>query len=67
MSKTESQEKQILAYMQAGKSITPLEALNIFGCFRLGARIYDMGRRGIEVKSEFVTLPSGKRVKKYWV
>ena len=37
-----SQAKRILAYMKAGNRITPIEALNLFGCFRLGARIADL-------------------------
>jgi hypothetical protein len=54
-----SQARQILAYMQAGHSINPLEALRLFGCFRLGARIKDIeaiigrspSRRKIQVKN----------------
>ena len=41
-----SQEKQILKYMQSGNSITPMDALNRFGCFRLGARIYNLKNSG---------------------
>jgi hypothetical protein len=63
----ESQNQMILAYMKSGKSITPLEALNLFGCFRLGARCFDLRSQGIQIKSEFVTLPNQKKVKKYWI
>ena len=34
-----SQKAIILEYMKQGHSISPMEALNLFGCFRLGARI----------------------------
>lgn len=37
-----SQTKRILAYMQAGHSITPYDALRMFSCMRLGARIADI-------------------------
>ena len=37
-----SQSQQILAWMQAGNDITPLEAWQRFGCLRLGARVYDL-------------------------
>ena len=37
-----SQNEAIREYLEAGHSITPLEALNKFGCFRLGARIADL-------------------------
>lgn len=39
-----SQTKQILAYMKSGNSINPLQALSMFGCFRLGARIADIAK-----------------------
>lgn len=62
-----SQAKRILAYMQKGNRITPIEALELFGSFRLGARIADIKDMGFDVKSEFVDTPSGKRVKCYWL
>ena len=37
-----SQTRQILAWMQAGNRINPMEALRRFGSFRLGARIKDI-------------------------
>lgn len=37
-----SQKARILEYMKQGHSISPIEALNLFGCFRLGARIADI-------------------------
>jgi len=62
-----SQERKIMGHMFQGNRITPLDALNLYGCGRLAARIADIKKRGIDVKSEFVTLPSGKRVKSYWI
>ena len=62
-----SQERKILYYMLRGNKVTALEALQYFGCFRLPARIADIKKKGFDVKSEFVTLPSGKRVKAYWI
>lgn len=60
-----SQTDRILDYLLTGKSITPLEALDLFGCFRLGARIADIRQKGYLVYSEFITTPTGKRVKRY--
>ena len=37
-----SQEKDILGHLQRHGSISPLEALEQFGCFRLAARIADL-------------------------
>jgi hypothetical protein len=62
-----SQAKKILAYMKAGNRITPIDALNLFGSFRLGARIADLRADGHEIKSEFVKTATGKRVKSYWI
>jgi hypothetical protein len=36
------QEEDILAHMRSGKHITPLEALGVYGVFRLGARIFNI-------------------------
>ena len=64
---SQTQAKKIRAYMQEGKRITGIEALNLFGCFRLPARIADLKDDGHDIKSEFVTTPSGKHVKAYWI
>ena len=40
------QKQQILNYLKGGNTLTPVEALNKFGCMRLGARIYDLKRDG---------------------
>ena len=54
-----SQERQILAYLQDHKSITGLEALKLFGCMRLPARIsvledqgYKFTRESIRVRNQ---------------
>lgn len=60
-----SQTDLILEWMLAGHTITPLEALEKFKCFRLWARIADIKARGYLVYSEFVTTPSEKKVKQY--
>ena len=62
---SKSQTDRILEWMLAGHTITPLEALEKFGSFRLGARIADIRAKGYLVYSEFITLPNGKRVKRY--
>jgi len=62
---SKSQTDRILEWMLEGHSITPLEALEKFKCFRLGARIADIKARGYLVYSEFVTTPSEKKVKQY--
>jgi len=62
----ESQEKRILEALRAGDKLTPLDALERFGCFRLGARIHDLRRKGWPIESEIVKR-GGKRVAVYWL
>ena len=54
----ESQNKRIRAYLESGRKLTPLDALYQFGCFRLGARIYDLKRRGMLIESEMIEVTS---------
>lgn len=59
-----SQNKQILNYLNDGNSITPIDALNLFGCFRLGARIHDLKGEGYDIKTEIKSV-NGKRFAEY--
>jgi hypothetical protein len=47
----ESQNKTVLNWLQSGQTLTQFQAANYFGIYRLGARIYDLHRRGYPVKS----------------
>lgn len=60
-----SQKARILAFMMEGNSITPLEALEKFQSFRLGARIADLKEDGWPIESKWVITNTGKRVKSY--
>ena len=63
-----SQKELILNHLLDGKSITPLEALDLFKCFRLGARIWDLKKDGHDIKSElFFDERNGKHYEKYWI
>jgi hypothetical protein len=55
----ESQCNQIKAHLQSGRSITPLEALYMFGTFRLGARIYNLKQQGLKIKTKAQELRIG--------
>lgn len=62
-----SQTNQILEYMRAGNAITPLDALRLFGCMRLGARIYDLKQRGYVINTSIVKdKDTGKRYALYY-
>jgi hypothetical protein len=51
---TNSHKRRILAYLQEHGSITPMEALQEFGCYRLGARIWDLRQTGVQISTEIV-------------
>ena len=64
MNDTMTQNQAILAYLETGASLTPLEALHKFGCFRLGARCWDLKMAGWPIVSERVKVGE-KRVASY--
>ena len=47
----ETQNKRIEAYLMSGRTLTPLDALHEFNCFRLSARIWDLRKRGLDIES----------------
>ena len=46
-----SQSQQILEHLESGETLTPAEALQSFGCFRLAARIADLRRDGHDIET----------------
>lgn len=48
-----SQQLQILSHLKRNP-ITPIEALERYGCFRLAARISDLRCRGYLIETEIV-------------
>ena len=63
--KIESQNKQIKAWLESGKSLTPLEAINLFNSLRLGARVFNLKNDyGMNIKTEMVE-ENGKRFARY--
>jgi len=63
---TQSQNKLILEHLQAGKSITPLDALYKFGCLRLSGRIKNLRDEGHPIKTDIITVKkTRKRIASY--
>ena len=50
-----TQNQRILEYLKSGKKLTPLEALNKFGCLRLSARIFNLKEQGNAILTKYVT------------
>lgn len=61
----ESSKSKILAYLKDGYSLTSLEALTMFGCLRLAARVFELREAGHNVIMVRETLETGKSVGRY--
>ena len=59
----QSQNAKILKHLQSGRSITAVEALDRFGCFRLAARILNLRNRGYKIATTWET---DSRKRKRW-
>lgn len=44
-----SQNDRILKHLKRGKTISPLEAMGVFGVYRLAARIFELRQDGHEI------------------
>ena len=60
-----SQNQQIANYLNKGKKLTPLQALEKFGCFRLAARIADLRNNGMNIATKTIKLENNKIVAQY--
>lgn len=61
-----TQQNRILSYLKEGNSLTPLDALSIFGCFRLASRISDLRKEGHNIEVDIIK-QNGKRFAKYYI
>jgi hypothetical protein len=62
--KSDSQNNLIKAWLMNGRSITPLQALDMFGCFRLSARIDNLRKEGMNIKTDLIMI-NDKRIAQY--
>ena len=60
-----SQNKQIADYLNRGKKLTTIDALNKFGCFRLASRINDLRNDGMNITTKIIKLDNKKQVAQY--
>ncbi len=51
-----SQIKRLLAHMEAGAEITPLQALSDLGIYRLAARIHVLRERGYKIRTDTLSV-----------
>lgn len=62
-----TQNQAILAHFRRNKTLTPLEALKLFGCLRLAARVHDLRTEGHNVAVTRWKTHAGKTVALYWL
>ena len=65
MPKTTSQSAKVLYHLQNYGSLTAIEALALFACFRLAARINDLKEQGHDIQMEMKKMKNGKRIAVY--
>lgn len=59
-----SQRIKIKTWLESGKTLTAMDALEKFGCFRLAARIDDLRRDGLDIETKYQH-KDGKRFARY--
>ena len=61
----ENQEQMILAHLKRGRSITAMDALQQYQCFRLAARIKDLRDAGHNIITTMETVGDKKQIARY--
>lgn len=59
-----TQTEMIRTHLENGRDITPLEALDQYGCFRLAARIDELRKAGLDIETITETR-NGKKYARY--
>ena len=61
-----TQKSKIMSHLQSGQSITPIDALERYGCFRLAAIIHTLKNDyGMDIKTELIKNKFGTKYGKY--
>lgn len=60
-----SQEQRIFVHLKMGKTLTTMQALKMFGCFRLSARIARLKKLLPNIKTTMIRVGKNKRVAQY--
>ena len=65
--KVGSQNDKIREWLLEGREITSWDAIMMFGCTRLSARIFDLLEQGLPIKVRRKIVPSGASVAVYYI
>jgi len=61
-----TQNELILDWLKSGRTLTALQALTYFNCFRLAARCWELKEEGHPIKKEWITTAmSNKKIIRY--
>ena len=60
-----SQKEKILKHLRSGAHITPLEAMGLFGVYRLAARIKDLRDDGHDIVTDIKSDGTGRTYSRY--
>jgi hypothetical protein len=63
----QTQEARILEALKNGERITAYKIFLRCGSMRLGARIYDLKRKGYKIEKRMINISSGAHVAEYWM
>lgn len=63
----QSQNDKIQAWLLEGRPITSWQAIMMFGCTRLSARIFDLKERGLDIKKRKKITGKGAVVAEYYI
>ena len=56
----------ILTDLERGQTITPLDALNNYGCMRLASRVHELKKDGFDVRKKTI-IRDGKSYAAYYI
>ena len=60
-----SQNEKILNHLRSGAHITPLEAMGLFGVYRLAARIFELRNQGHNIVTDVKADGTGRTYSRY--
>lgn len=60
-----TQRERIRKWLEEGNTLTPLQALDLFGCFRLSGRILELREAGMPIETTMRETAGGARVAEY--
>lgn len=62
---SQTQCASILHYLRCGRHLTPMAALELFGCWRLAGRVAELRKQGHQIKTKIVMGENGKHYAEY--